>query len=234
MTKTKEKLDELQARMGISFEKPELLELAFVHKSFINENNDSNECNERLEFLGDAVLELVVTEFLYLTYPDTDEGELTNWRSALVKGKNLAHVARNLKLGGYLQLSKGEDMSEGRDKDYILANTMEALIGAIYLDKGYAVSKDFIQKNIIEFLDDILSKGLHIDAKSHVQELSQEKIGVTPHYELIDESGPDHAKTFLMGIYLGDDLAGQGKGASKQIAEQEAARDALQKKNWVS
>lgn len=233
MTKIKAKLSELEERMGITFDRTELLELAFVHKSYINENNSTTECNERLEFLGDAVLELVVTEHLYLTFPDTDEGELTNWRSALVKGKNLAHVARNLKLGGYLQLSRGEDMSEGRDKDYILANTTEALIGAIYLDKGYGPAQTFIQKYIIEFLDEILEKGLHIDAKSHVQELTQEKIGVTPHYDLIDESGPDHAKTFLMGIYFGEDLVGQGKGASKQIAEQEAARDALQKKGWV-
>lgn len=233
MTKIKAKLSELEERMGITFDRTELLELAFVHKSYINENDSTTECNERLEFLGDAVLELVVTEHLYLTFPDTDEGELTNWRSALVKGKNLAHVARNLKLGGYLQLSRGEDMSEGRDKDYILANTTEALIGAIYLDKGYGPAQTFIQKYIIEFLDEILEKGLHIDAKSHVQELTQEKIGVTPHYDLIDESGPDHAKTFLMGIYFGEDLVGQGKGASKQIAEQEAARDALQKKGWV-
>ncbi|MFT7184061.1 MAG: ribonuclease-3 [Oceanicoccus sp.] len=233
MTKIKTNLSELQAQIGLDFEKVELLELAFVHKSFINENTASSACNERLEFLGDAVLELVVTEFLYLTYPETDEGELTNWRSALVKGKNLAQVARKLGLGTYLELSRGEDMSGGRDKDYILANTMEALLGALYLDKGYEVAKVFIHKNIIEFLDEILSQGLHIDAKSHVQELTQEKLGVTPHYELIDESGPDHAKTFLMGVYFGEDLVGQGKGASKQIAEQEAARDALKKKGWV-
>lgn len=219
--------------MSIEFDNPELLELAFVHKSFINETADANECNERLEFLGDAVLELVVTEYLYNTYPDTDEGVLTNWRSALVKGKNLAHVARMLKLGQYLSLSKGEDLSGGRDKDYILANTTEALIGALYLDKGYDPSKDFISTHIIKFLDEIIEQGLHIDAKSHVQELAQDKIGVTPHYTLIDESGPDHSKVFLMGIYFGEDLVGQGKGPSKQTAEQEAARDALRKKGWV-
>lgn len=233
MTKKKTNLKELEESMGIHFDRPELLELAFIHKSFINESKEMNECNERLEFLGDAVLELVVTEYLYNTYPDTDEGVLTNWRSALVKGKNLAHVARMLNLGRHLALSRGEDASGGRDKDYILANTMEALIGALYLDKGYDRSKAFISTHIIQFLDEIISQGLHIDAKSHVQELTQDKIGVTPHYELIDESGPDHAKVFLMGIYFGDDLIGQGKGASKQTAEQEAARDALRKKGWV-
>ncbi len=233
MIKSKSQLDDLEERMGFKFDKPQLLELAFIHKSFINECNDKNECNERLEFLGDAVLELVVTEYLYKTYPETDEGVLTNWRSALVKGKNLAHVARMLKLGQYLSLSKGEDRSGGRDKDYILANTMEALIGALYLDKGYERTKTFIGKHIIKFLDEIIAQGLHIDAKSHIQEMAQDKLGVTPHYKLIDESGPDHDKTFLMGIYFGDDLVGQGKGSSKQNAEQEAARDALRKKSWV-
>lgn len=233
MTKNTNPLTELEAQMELSFDRPDLLELAFIHKSFINESKEKNECNERLEFLGDAVLELVVTEYLYNTYPDTDEGVLTNWRSALVKGKNLAHVARMLKLGRHLKLSKGEDQSGGRDKDYILANTMEALIGALYLDKGYDRTKEFISRYIIKFLDEIIAQGLHIDAKSHVQEMAQDKIGVTPHYELIDESGPDHDKIFLMGIYFGEDLVGQGKGSSKQTAEQEAARDALRKKGWV-
>jgi len=233
MTNKKNNLAELEERMEITFDKMELLELAFVHKSFINENSGVIESNERLEFLGDAVLELVVTQYLYNTYPDTNEGVLTNWRSALVKGKNLAHVARGLKLGSHLKLSKGEDSSGGRDKDYILANTTEAVIGAIYLDKGYEVAKGFIDRYIIRYLDDIIAQGLHIDAKSHVQELTQDKIGVTPHYTLIDESGPDHSKIFLMGIYFGDDLVGQGKGQSKQAAEQEAARDALTKKGWV-
>jgi ribonuclease-3 len=228
-----QQLAELESEIGLSFSDKTLLRLAFVHKSYVNEDPTQRQSNERLEFLGDAVLELVVTDFLYRNYPDQPEGELTNWRSALVKGKNLAEVARHLKLGEYLLLSRGEDLSGGRDKDYILANTTEALIGAMYLDKGYNLASEFITKHIIALLEEIIMQGLHIDAKSHVQELAQEKMNVTPKYKLMSEDGPDHEKTFVMGIYFGEHLVGKGEGSSKQDAEQAAARDALHKQGWI-
>ncbi len=226
-------LGHLEKAIQLDFDDKELLKLAFVHKSYINEETDQEHCNERLEFLGDAVLELVVTDFLFQNYPDQPEGALTNWRSALVKGKNLAKVARVLELGDYLWLSRGEDMSGGRDKDYILANTVESFIGAIYLDKGYEVARKFITKHIIVLLEEIIAQGLHIDPKSRVQELAQEELNITPVYKLISDMGPDHDKVFEMGIYFGANLAGKGKGSSKQQAEQDAARDALEKNGWL-
>ena len=218
----------LEEKIGVKFKNRELLDNAFVHKSYMNEHKSAEkEDNERLEFLGDAVLELAVTEFLFKTYPDKAEGDLTNWRSALVKGKHLAQVAADLNLGTYLYLSKGEEKSGGRKKNYILANTLEALIGALYLDKGYKVSHGFIEKFILVRLEEILEEGLHIDAKSHLQELAQEKVNVTPEYQLISESGPDHAKVFIMAALIGDKKVGEGKGSSKQKAEEDAARNAL-------
>ncbi len=224
---------ELEAFMGFSFGDKALLKLAFIHKSYVNENPNENFSNERLEFLGDAVLELSVTDFLFKNYPNEPEGELTNWRSALVKGKNLAQVARHLHLGDYLLLSRGEDLSGGRDKDYILANTVEAFIGALYLDKGYDQANEFITRHIIALLEEIIAQGLHIDAKSHVQELAQDRLNLTPRYELVQDSGPDHEKTFVMGIHFGSHLVGMGSGPSKQEAEQAAARDALKKQGWI-
>jgi len=232
MTKI-EKIDELQKIVGVIFKDAELLELAFIHKSYVNEHTEQKRYNERLEFLGDAVLELAVTHFLFHKYPETPEGELTNWRSALVKGKNLARVSKDMRLGEFLLLSKGEEQSGGRQKDYILANTMEALIGAIYLDQGYEVANEFVMRTIVVFLEDIIAQGLHIDSKSHVQELAQEKLNLTPKYEVINEAGPDHEKNFVMGVYFGKKLAGQGEGSSKQDAEQAAAHDALRKEEWV-
>ena len=224
---------ELEKFMGFTFNNQNLLRLAFIHKSYVNENPSETFSNERLEFLGDAVLELSVTDFLFKNYPNEPEGELTNWRSALVKGKNLAQVARHLQLGDYLFLSNGEDLSGGRNKDYILANTVEALIGAMYLDQGYDHANTFITKHIIALLEEIIQQGLHIDAKSHVQELAQDLLSVTPRYELMEDSGPDHEKTFVMGIYFGTHLVGMGSGPSKQEAEQSAARDALKKQGWM-
>ncbi|MCD6109720.1 ribonuclease III [bacterium] len=225
--------EELEKNIGITFKNKGLLDNAFVHRSFMNEyNKGDKEDNERLEFLGDAVLELVVTEYLYKTYPDEDEGHLTNWRSALVKGKHLAEVGKELELGNYLYLSHGEEKSGGRKKNYILANTVEALIGALYLDKGYRISHTFISKFIITRLERILEEGLHVDAKSHLQEMSQEKISITPEYKLVSETGPDHAKSFVMAVYFGDDKVGEGEGSSKQKAEEESARNALSKINW--
>ncbi|MBA4337129.1 ribonuclease III [bacterium] len=225
--------EELEKNIGITFENKDLVDNAFVHKSFMNEYNKGDKMdNERLEFLGDAVLELAVTEYLYKVYPKKNEGQLTNWRSALVKGKHLAEVGGELKLGTYLYLSRGEEKSGGRKKNYILANTLESLIGAIYLDKGYEVTHAFISKYIITKLERILEEGLHIDAKSHLQELSQEKISVTPEYRLVSESGPDHSKRFVMAVYFNDKKVGEGEGSSKQKAEEDAARDALAEVDW--
>lgn len=224
---------ELEKKLGITFENGKLLDNAFVHKSFMNEyHKDDKEDNERLEFLGDAVLELTVTEYLYKTYPKKDEGQLTNWRSALVKGEHLAEVGKELNLGTYLYLSHGEERSGGRKKNYILANTVEAVIGALYLDKGYRVTHTFISKHIITKLEKIIEEGLHIDAKSHLQELSQDKLSLTPEYRLLSEKGPDHAKRFIMAVFFGDDKVGEGEGSSKQNAEEDAARNALAGINW--
>lgn len=233
MTTKIENLADLEKIIGVEFKDKGLIILAFVHKSYVNEHPEQNEYNERLEFLGDAVLELAVTDFLYRKYPSEPEGKLTNWRSALVKGKNLAKMSTELQLGQFLLLSKGEEQSGGREKEYILANTMEALIGAIYLDQGYDTANDFIMRHITAYLQEIIEQGLHIDAKSRVQEMAQDKINVTPRYQLISESGPDHDKTFVMGIYFGEELAGKGEGRSKQDSEQAAAQIALENKGWL-
>lgn len=226
------KYDELEKLIGIIFRNKDLLDNAFVHKSYVNEyKKEILNSNERLEFLGDAVLELVVTEFLYKTYPNP-EGELTNFRAALVRGNNLAIISQKLYLGQYLYLSRGEEKSGGREKNYILANTCEALIGAMYLDQGYEITHRFIHKFIIIYLDKILQEGLHIDAKSRFQEMSQEKMNITPVYKTLNEEGPDHDKTFKMGVYLNDELIAEGVGKNKQTAEQEAAKNALKIKDW--
>lgn len=222
----------LEEQIGIKFKDYHLLRNAFVHRSYLNEHRDSEyESNERLEFLGDAVLELVVTEYLYLNYPNP-EGELTNWRSALVKGEMLAKIAIELKLGDYLFLSHGEEKSGGRKKDYLLANTFESLVGVIYLELGYEMAKAFIEKFLLVHLEGILIKGDHIDSKSRLQELAQEKVGETPSYELQHTEGPDHDKIFTMSAYIGTRMVGKGKGGSKQLAEQEAAEDALKRLKW--
>ncbi len=220
-------------RLNLEFKDLELLDLAFVHKSYLNEHRRLKEShNERLEFLGDAVLELAVTEYLYKKYPDQEEGVLTNWRTALVQGKHLATIAEELDLGIYLYLSKGEERSGGRQKGYLLANTLEALIGAYYLDRGYRQTMKFIGHFILSRLDEILAKGEHIDAKSRFQELAQEKLGITPEYRFLSESGPDHQKVFTMGLFLGVQKIAEGNGSSKQKAEQEAAKAGLRVKKW--
>jgi ribonuclease III len=222
----------LEEKIDIKFKSHDLLKVAFIHRSYLNEHKDTKlEHNERLEFLGDAVLELIVTEYLYLNFPNP-EGELTNWRSALVKGEMLAKIARQLNIGEYLQLSHGEEKSGGREKDYLLANTFEALIGVIYLELGYEKAKKFVTEFLLVNLDEILKTGSHIDAKSKFQELSQDKVGVTPAYKLLHDEGPDHDKKFTMGAYIGDKLVGKGIGSSKQIAEQKAAEDSLARLKW--
>lgn len=223
----------LEKKIQITFKNHAIVETAFVHKSYVNEHRKGKmQHNERLEFLGDAVLELVVTEYLYKNFPLEEEGVLTNWRAALVKGKHLAEIANKLKLGEYLYLSRGEERSGGREKNYILANTLESLIGAIFLDHDYKTAHLFIEKFILTRLEEILEKGQHIDAKSRLQEMSQELLGITPEYKVIAAEGPDHEKYFTVGAYIGDELVAKGGGSSKQNAETAAALQALKKKNW--
>lgn len=220
----------LEEKIGIAFKDKDLLKQAFVHRSYLNENpNFSLSHNERLEFLGDAVLELVVTEYLFQNYPNP-EGELTNWRSALVKGETLSDIANNLNFNGYLYLSRGEAKGNGRARQLILANTFEALIGAIYLGQGEEVAKRFIEREVIVRLPEILKKEMHIDPKSKFQEIAQEKTGITPVYRVLREEGPDHDKRFTVGVFIEDKKMGEGTGPSKQAAEIQAAEQALTKK----
>ena len=226
-------LPELEKALTISFHNKELLEQAFVHRSYLNENRNFHLAhNERLEFLGDAVLELIVTEHLYQEYPDKPEGELTAWRAALVNTKMLSSIGRDLEFNDYLMLSRGEAKEEGKARDYILANTVEAFIGAMYLDQGLQFAKKFITLNILSRLEEILKDKLFLDAKSRFQEIAQEKMGITPTYSVIKEWGPDHAKNFSIGVYLNKDLASEGEGSSKQEAEEDAAKNALREKGW--
>jgi ribonuclease III len=224
-----------EEKSGIIFKDKGLLRQAFTHRSFINENkNVKLQHNERLEFLGDAVLELVITNFLYNTYPERPEGELTTYRSALVNSITLSEVASNLTMNDFLLLSKGEAKDTGRARQYILANTFEAVTGAIYLDQGYDMAKLFIEKHILVFADQMIAKGNLVDAKSSFQEKAQEKTGTTPSYKLIRDAGPDHDKSFTVGVYIGKDQIAMGEGKSKQEAEQNAAVRALEAKGWVS
>ncbi len=222
-------MKDLQKSLAHEFRDLKLLELAFIHRSFVNENRKFPESNERLEFLGDAVLELITTEFLFAKFPKKPEGELTSLRSALVKGETLAEVSRELNLGKHLKLSKGEARSGGAEKPYLLANVLEAVLGAVYLDGGFEKSKEIIHQFLLPKLSTIIEQNLQVDAKSEFQELAQEKLAITPEYKVLSESGPDHAKIFEMGAYAGKDLFGRGKGASKQEAEQAAAEEALKK-----
>lgn len=229
----KKDYSKLQKKIGIEFDHLQILDQAFVHKSYVNEHRGENiQHNERLEFLGDAVLELAATRHLFHGYPSQDEGQMTSFRSALVKGNHLAEVAKDLALGDYLYLSNGEEKSGGREKGYILANLLEALIGAVYLEHGYEVAEKFIEKFILKKLDEIIRQGLHIDSKSRFQEICQEREEVTPHYDVLEEGGPDHNKTFIMGAYIGKNLIARGSGSSKQKAEDQAAQNALKAKKW--
>lgn len=225
-------LSSLEKKIGVKFNDQELLKQSLTHRSYLNENPDFGlGHNERLEFLGDAVLELVVTENLYRNYQNP-EGELTNWRAALVNAKMLAEIATELGLNNYVLLSRGEAKDSGRARNYILANALEALIGAIYYDQGIEKSADFIKDKILVHLPEILKQGTYRDAKSKFQEEAQDRAGVTPTYEVLDEWGPDHAKHFKIGVFLGDDLVAEGQGPSKQEAQQKAAENALKEKKW--
>ena len=227
-----EKLLELEDKIGMRFANHDLLLQALTHRSYINENPKWHlDHNERLEFLGDAVLELVVTEYLYNKYPNP-EGELTNWRAALVNAIMMAKVSTKIDLNEYLLLSRGESKDVGRARQYILANALEAVIGAIYLDQGYKAVDKFITRFIIEELPKILEEKAYKDYKSLFQEKAQDEAGITPTYEVMKEWGPDHAKHFRIGVFLEKDLIGEGEGPSKQDAQQEAAKNALEHKGW--
>ncbi len=223
----------LEKTIGVKFKNKGLLREALTHRSYINERvSQKLKHNERLEFLGDAVLELIVTEYLYNKYPVKAEGELTNFRAALVKAPTLSEIAGELNLNDYMLLSKGEAKDIGKARQFILANALEALIGAVYLDQGYEVTRSFIEKSVIASrVKTVANLGLR-DPKSSFQEKAQEKEGVTPVYKVLSEWGPDHDKHFVAGVYLGDKLVAQGEGMSKQEAHQKAAEAGLKKKKW--
>jgi ribonuclease-3 len=224
-----EGLEEFSKKIGVKFKNTDLLVNAFVHRSYLNENHQIKmESNERLEFLGDAVLELVVTEYLFAGY-QKPEGELTAIRSALVRGKHLSEIADEIGLFAYILLSQGEKNGSEKSKSLIMANAFEALVGAIYLDQGYDVVKKFILDNVVSNTQEIINSKLYVDAKSEFQEKVQEKFKFTPHYKVLEESGPDHNKKFVSGVFIDKDLVSRGEGSSKNLAEQDAARIALEK-----
>ena len=220
-------------KIGHTFKNPVLLETAFTHRSYLNENRTKGgEHNERLEFLGDAVLELVVTEFLFAKYPEKPEGDLTAYRAALVNTVSIAAAATTLGMNDYLLMSRGESRDTGRARQIILANAFEAVIGALHLDAGYAVAKKFIAEQLFHKTDEVVEKRLWQDAKSKLQEIAQERHKVTPTYEVMKQSGPDHDRVFVVGAYIGEEKLAEGEGRSKQEAEQAAAEKALAAKGW--
>ena len=225
-------IEELEKKIKIQFKDKEFLQTAVTHRSYLNENRSYKlDQNERLEFLGDAVLELVVTDYLYANFPNP-EGELTNWRASLVNKDMLARVSRSIGVDDFLLMSRGEAKDTGRAREYLLANAMEAIIGAIYLDQGYESAKNFILENIVVNLKEVLESKSYLDPKSHFQEIAQDREGVTPNYRVLSESGPDHNKKFVVGVYLGDEKVAEGEGCSKQEAQRNAAKAGLEAKDW--
>jgi ribonuclease-3 len=223
-----------EKQLGVKFNNKDLLTQAFTHRSYVNENVKlPHGHNERLEFLGDAVLELIVTDYLYENYPNQNEGELTAYRSALVNAVIISEVASEINMNDYLLLSKGESKDMGKARMYILANTYEAFLGALYLDQGYEISRDFVLQTLVPKITKIIKKKLYRDGKSLIQEKAQEVVGITPSYKVISATGPDHDKQFVIGLYIGNELIAEGKGKSKQEAEQSAAREALEVKGWL-
>ena len=217
-----------EKKLALNFKNKDLLTQAFIHRSYLNENPKFYlEHNERLEFLGDAVLELAVTEEIFKKYPKKPEGELTNWRAALVNAKMLSKIAKDLDFNDFLLLSRGETKELGKARQYILANTFESFIGSLYLDQGFDVCKDFIKKHLMKELPRIIETGLFRDAKSSFQEQAQEKEAITPAYKVLEEKGPDHAKEFKVGVITNGKMTGVGKGQSKKEAEQKAAAASL-------
>lgn len=218
---------DIAAIVGLPIKNQELFETALTHKSFANEHTGISH-NERLEFLGDAVLELAVTEHLFRLFPDEPEGKMTKFRSALVSGISLALVTRKLGIAKFIRLSKGETASGGINKNPILANMFEALVGALFLDSGMPAVNTFLDAHLYPQLPDVVEKRLYVDPKSGFQEWSQEMLEITPEYRVLDESGPDHDKRYLVGAFVGDKLMGEGEGSSKQKAEVAAAENALE------
>jgi ribonuclease-3 len=227
-------LKKLEFVLGVTFADPTYLLSAVTHRSYLNENRDATQPhNERLEFLGDAVLELVVTDFLFKTYPEKQEGELTAIRAALVNTHTLSLTATKLCVNDYLLLSKGEAKDIGRARQYILANTFEAIVGALYLDQGYDAVRGFITTNLLPLTKEIVEKRLWQDAKSRFQEQAQEMTGITPSYRTLKEQGPDHDRIFTVGVFLGEARIAEGEGRAKQEAEQKAAENGLVEKGWL-
>lgn len=225
--------DLLASTLGLKFKKPDLLLEALTHRSYLNEHREyRGNHNERLEFLGDAVLELATTDFLFKKFPAKPEGELTSYRAALVNTISLAETAQTLSLNNFLLLSKGEAKDTGRAREAILADTFEAIIGAVYLDQGYAAAESFIAKNLYAKIDDVIAKRSYQDAKSRFQEEAQEKRNQTPRYQTLSEIGPDHAKVFTIGVFIGEEEIARGEGQSKQEAEQKAAEAGLATMQW--
>lgn len=232
----KNNIESLAKHIGVTFIDINFLRTACTHRSYLNENRSSGlEHNERLEFLGDAVLELVVTSFLFRKYPMKQEGDLTAFRSAIVNTVSLTKVAEHLGLNDYILLSKGEAKDTGRARSIIIANAVEATIGAIYMDQGYNIAANFIADHILNVIDieEIVANRSWIDAKSRFQEVAQEKASLTPNYKTLKEVGPDHDKQFTLGVFLGDVQISTGTGPSKQEAEQKAAEKALKIKGWA-
>ncbi|MFW6210433.1 MAG: ribonuclease III [Patescibacteria group bacterium] len=226
-------LERLQEILGVTFSDQTTLLSAVTHRSYLNEHREATwSHNERLEFLGDAVLELVVTDYLYRTYPEKPEGELTAVRAALVNTVSLSQASEELGVNEYLLMSKGEAKDVGRARQYILANVFEACIGAIYLDQGYEAAEQFIAGRLFAKTDEIVRKRLWQDPKSRFQELAQEHASITPTYETLSQVGPDHDRLFTVGVYLRHDLVAEGQGRSKQEAEQQAAEQAIAAKGW--
>jgi ribonuclease-3 len=217
---------------GLKFNNSALLAEALTHRSYLNEHPSALAHNERLEFLGDAVLELAVTHFLFMKYPAKDEGALTSYRAALVNTISLARTAESIGVGGALRLSKGEAKDTGRARENILANAFEALVGAIYMDQGFEAAEQFIANNLYSKIENVIAEKSYQDAKSRFQEAAQEKRSITPHYKTVAEEGPDHARTFTVAVYLAEEEIASGSGMSKQDAEQAAAQNALDKLDW--
>lgn len=228
-------MTKLEKILGVKFDNYDLITEAITHRSYLNEHPDFKlDHNERLEFLGDAVLELVVTEYLYKNFPNP-EGDMTNWRASLVNGDALAEVGKAMAIEDFILMSKGESKDKNsKARQYILANAMEAIIGAIYLELGLATARKFITKNIVSRLSEILKNRLYIDPKSSFQEKAQEKMSITPNYKVLSSYGPDHAKIFKVGAYLDKELVASGDGLSKQEAQIKAAQAALEAKGWIS
>ena len=222
-------LEELEKALGVSYKDRSLLEKALTHRSYLNEAKDKRESNERLEFLGDAILSFLVSKHLFATYTDLPEGELTNLRSAIVRTTTLATIAKQLDLGSYLFLSKGEEEGGGRSNSSLLADGFESIVGSMFLDQGLIAVEPFISRLLIPLLPDIIANRTYIDFKSELQERVQEVQHISPMYRVLQEEGPDHAKQFTVGVFIQQDNLGTGQGKSKQEAEQDAARLALEK-----